>query len=556
MLIKECDYLSPKITLYYKGLSSHSSIFSGILSLISIIIIISFGIYFSLDFIQKKNPDAYYINQFVEDAGEFPLNSSALFHFISLGETDYLNLYKGFDFRSFRLIGFDTFQGGYLDKDLEKYDHWLYGLCNNDSDTKGIGYLITDDNFKKSACIRKYYDSLEKKYYDTNEKEFKWPTLSHGNFNSNSRNYQLIVDKCDEDTLKLILGDNYHCKSENEIKEYFSGNWGIYFYFVDQYIDVSNYKEPNKKFLFRIENALSRENFSINHLNFNPSLITTHDGMIFENIKKKSSYIYDRNDVFVYPEDLNNNIYMGYYLWLKNRMSNYERTYKRIQHIISDIGGISEFVTFVATFFNFFYKKYIILIDSEKIFFSFIEEKEKITEKNNENTFRINIYNKLENLKDNQQNFESTKSLASIRLKFDKKKLNNLQTNLKMKNNSSIQQNLITNNSRELINFQKMITNKKYEYEYVKKINNNEKNILDSKIKKNNFSFINYLFCKILCGEEKNNLKMYKNFIIKIISEEYYIKNHFNIYRLLKINENYLNDFNNKHHLKVSETVI
>ena len=42
-----------------------------------------------------------------------------------------------------RIIGFETYYTYYLDdKNLSKYNHWLYGLCNNRSDTEGIGYLI------------------------------------------------------------------------------------------------------------------------------------------------------------------------------------------------------------------------------------------------------------------------------------------------------------------------------------------------------------------------------------------------------------------------------
>ena len=103
MFIKEFDFLSPKISLYYKGSLSHSSSFSVILSIISFIIITSFSIYFSLDLIEKKNPDFYYLNRYAEDPGEFAFNSSSLFHFISLG--NYTHNLIGFDFRSFRIIG-------------------------------------------------------------------------------------------------------------------------------------------------------------------------------------------------------------------------------------------------------------------------------------------------------------------------------------------------------------------------------------------------------------------------------------------------------------------
>ena len=88
MLLKNIDMLSPEITLYQRGKKSHSSTFSRILTLVSYLIIISMGIYFSLDIIQRKNLSAFYFNRFVEDAGHFPLNNKSMFHFFSIFRHD------------------------------------------------------------------------------------------------------------------------------------------------------------------------------------------------------------------------------------------------------------------------------------------------------------------------------------------------------------------------------------------------------------------------------------------------------------------------------------
>ena len=47
-------------------------------------------------------------------------------------------------------------------------------------DITNIKDIATQDFFKSSACIRKYFDSNNKIYYDTNNPNFKWPSLSHG----------------------------------------------------------------------------------------------------------------------------------------------------------------------------------------------------------------------------------------------------------------------------------------------------------------------------------------------------------------------------------------
>ena len=80
---------------------------------------------------------------FIEDAGEIPINSSSLFHFLSISKNPNNSDDQEFDFKSFRAIGLDIYLEDYLDnQNLSNFDHWLYGPCNNDSDTKGISSLI------------------------------------------------------------------------------------------------------------------------------------------------------------------------------------------------------------------------------------------------------------------------------------------------------------------------------------------------------------------------------------------------------------------------------
>ena len=54
--IEYFDILSPEISLYYKGKLRHSSNCSGCLSIISLLLIIFFSIFFSQDLIYKTNP--------------------------------------------------------------------------------------------------------------------------------------------------------------------------------------------------------------------------------------------------------------------------------------------------------------------------------------------------------------------------------------------------------------------------------------------------------------------------------------------------------------------
>ena len=81
MFFKSLDYLSPNISIYYKGALTHPSIVSGIFSILALIIVINLGVYFSIDLIRRENPNAFYFNSFIEDAGTYKLNNTSMFHF-------------------------------------------------------------------------------------------------------------------------------------------------------------------------------------------------------------------------------------------------------------------------------------------------------------------------------------------------------------------------------------------------------------------------------------------------------------------------------------------
>ena len=84
MLINNFDYLSSSITFYNNGYLSHSSIISGILSILALVSIIILSVYFLLDIIERNHPNIISFNSPKEDAGIYELNTSSLFHFINV----------------------------------------------------------------------------------------------------------------------------------------------------------------------------------------------------------------------------------------------------------------------------------------------------------------------------------------------------------------------------------------------------------------------------------------------------------------------------------------
>ena len=270
MLLYDIDILSPQITLYHKGLLYHSSFLSALLSILFFLVIISFS-FFYLRYLwdrESDNPNLVTYTGFIEDAGEYKINTSSFFHFLSINTNIRSTNDEGFDFTTFRIIGTNKFfEVTDFDQNLSEIDHWLYGQCNNESDTQGISYLISHDYFNKSACIKKYFDSTEKKYYNTNENGFKWPVIAHGNFNQNMEFYNIIVGKCHQETLDEIFKIGYKCKNDSEIDNILRYVI-IHLHFIDEYIDPQEYKDPIKKYFYKIENKIEKGIMALNYLNF------------------------------------------------------------------------------------------------------------------------------------------------------------------------------------------------------------------------------------------------------------------------------------------------
>lgn len=82
--------------------------------------------------------------------------------------------------------------------------------------------------------------------------------MAHGTYNPDSKFYNIIVEKCQENTRKLIFGENSKCRNDSEINEIIGMGAITHFYFIDQYIDVFNYNEPLRKYFYRIENKLEK----------------------------------------------------------------------------------------------------------------------------------------------------------------------------------------------------------------------------------------------------------------------------------------------------------
>ena len=535
MFIKKLDLLSPKITLYYKDYDSHASMISGILNIISFFILLSFSGYFISSLIKKEEPKTIFFNDYKEDIGIYEVNSSSFFHFLSIEEKGRKFINKGFDFSKFKIIGFNTYFESYLySKYRLHFDHWIYGKCKNENYTKEIKDKNLDNYefFGDSACISKYYNHNDKKYFNFGEIGFKWPEIAHGKNNKNNKFYNIIIGKCDEDVLKLILGEDedYKCENESTIKNFIESETPRTFnlYFKDNYINILNYNNPISNYFNLIENLMNFDKYSINNLNFIHSSIQTDVGIFHDNIIENISYSFDRNEEQL-KDRKNFDAFLGYRFLLNNLGFFYERDYKKIQDCISNLGGVYNAVNIVFFMINLIINKYITISDTQLLLNTSVNIKPNFGKISNRNSVSKNFDQKL------TSDFSYNK-IDNFRNKFidkieDKKGIYNTQE-ITSKDNTFITSKEDTKD-KNIVEDLNQYSNINISFDKTKLRTNKTKEINEKY-----FKFISYIFYKYTCGKKYEFYSIYENFRMKILNEENLMRQNLNINNVLKIIEN------------------
>ena len=406
MFLKKFDYISPEITLFYRGDDRHSSIPSGIISIVFLILILGVTIFVSLDFLLKRNPTAFYYHKYTDDLGVYYLNASNFFHFIAF---DFLGEYQleTLDLKSFIIIGHGISDKVFvLNNNPNEIDHYIYELCDK-SDASDFYEFMDDDvknNFRKSFCIRKFYDSKTQTIINSNDKNFKYPYLQHGAKRSDNIIYGIYIQRC-----KNISDYNDNNCNDLETIENHLFNLNTYsIFFADSIADVNDYKKPIKYIFPKVSNTNNIISYTANHLNFNPLEISSHSGIIFDETTIINSYIYDYTEKLV-VEDSGNGIHGSFHFWLQNQVECYDRTYKKIQDISGSIDGLVEIMMFLIEIVN------SIVFHDYKILSDFNNEIEKAVErvKSSNNLNKIlstSFYNGNQSFKDNNTNNNNNKN--------------------------------------------------------------------------------------------------------------------------------------------------
>jgi hypothetical protein len=237
--------------------------------------------------------------------------------------------------------------------------------------------------------------------------------------------------------------------------------------------------------------------------------------------------------------------------FLKNMVDYYERNYKKIQDVVSEIGGIYQAITVIAMLINSLYNNYVILSDTKQLLHSTIfnekenHNKQSIEYKQTKNKNKIKISDKnIQKIKDKIKYSDrgNLKSGSTIEKVIEKGKINNISSDINDFTFNNKNKNISNTDVNNQIQNNTNIADKN-ENEILRTLS-----IKSQDIKTKNF--FSYIYFRMTCRKKNNYFQVYEDFRIKIISEEHIIRNHLNIYTLLKLTERKRHKRRNSYHLK------
>ena len=517
MFFEKIDYLSSGITLFHRRKDKHSSIISGFLAMLSYLLIISCAIYYIVIFFKRTTFSTYFYKRYSDEKISMTFSDNKFFHYVSfnreindsiiniIGVESPPNLYT-----PGKTIGYPS---------LHPVNEYIYEKCTPE-DMKNNENLISNiEEFLKSYCIHKMYDYKTKKIIDKTDSNFISPKID----NINISVYSIIIKKCSND--ETTTGYKRNCASDEVINTVNFESYSTYFHFVDRYVDVGNYINPVKDYNYYKEIGLKTgNNFLINKINIHNVLINSHEGYLFDSIKKTNTLVFENNEA-AYNDGtiLTNGILCSAEYWNDGRTSVYERKYQTILDVFSNIGGTFKIIISIFNYINFFINRFTVYNDSIDIYFE--------TKKN------FNV------VKNDASNFQGKNN---INIK-DRNKINNKKTITNLNQLYFNEQDSNSDSSKAKTNLDKYKKNSN-----ICPINeeNNNKDLEEQKLYKINFcKYIYLLITKCRSNNSKNFFK-YCDLREEIISEEFLYRLYFElmdqntILNKEKINENNFANYN------------
>ena len=506
MFFKKIDYISPDITLFHNSDDKHSSIASGILTLVAYLIIIISALYDLVILFKRSTFTTYFYTRYSEEINTMIFSDNEFFHYVAFN--------RDIDESIVNIVGVESAPNlydpgqtiGY--PSLEPVNEYFYEKCTLD-DLKNHENLVSDKTqFLKSYCLHKMYDYSTKKIIDKSDAGFVFPKID----NIDKSVYSIIVKKCTND--EATTGYKRNCASDDKIASVNIENFSAKFHSIDRYVDVGNFKKPVSEYNFNKEIGLnSGNNFVINKINYHNVLINSHEGYLFDSTKKTNTLVFESNEIsYNVGHITTTGILCTAEYWNSGKISIYEREYQTLLDVFSNIGGIIELIGNIFSFINFFFNNFTIYNDSINIYFE-----NKVRRKMVKINDTINDGIKNEDV-NSEENINPNILIKRSKKKVKKANINNLvfdeQTSSNMRNKAKSNQEKIEANNNDC------------------KINdecNNSKNLEEKKFYDINFFKYIYLLITRCCSSNSQKYFKYCDLREEIISENFLYKVYFEI---------------------------
>ena len=371
MSLKDIDYLSPKISLFYYGRRRHSAIFGGILTLIMIIVCFLYIIYlFSEVYLHTSSTIQYYRHFFTEPYIYLFNNTKGIFHYFQIYNPKNNSHLSSFDSKYIRVF-MSQIQEEYKTNPelLSNTEHWVYDNCREGIDNKYISAeLFKNISFKNGLCLRYYYNINDKNYYPIEDNiNFKYPNITSSGVNIDY-SISTIIEKCNNDSVLTKLFGT--CGNKIEIENYFTQNYGINFNILTSEISPSDYGNQIYNFIYGISYPLKRKKIIENNLIISPLKIDINGGVFFPTRKQNQTYSFYDNYIFAEERNENSGIVSIYKFCLTQSGYVFKSTYLTIYDSFPNIGGIIQLIYYIFFGINFILNRYTIIDDTKKLFFT------------------------------------------------------------------------------------------------------------------------------------------------------------------------------------------
>ena len=374
MPLKNIDFLSPKIALFYYGRRRHSATFGGILTILMILSCFAYIFYLFLDLINHSLSTFQYYRHFFKDPGIYLFNNTdGIFHFFQFynpKNNSYFGKYNSKYIHLFMTNSPDDYKEN--STILSEQDHWVYDNCRDGIDNSYFDKnIFANASFKDGICLRYYYNKIYKKYYpieDTNN--FIYPHLANIELNMNY-SIATVIQKCDNNSLLTkVLG---LCDEEKNINEFLKVNSGLNLNVLEHEINPENYTNQIYYFNYGISNILQQEKIIENNIIFVPLKTDIKGGIFFPKRKQKITYsfydYYRRDEENKDNHNKTNIILSTYNFCLSPSGFVFKSDYETLYDCFPKMGGIIQLIYYIFFGINFLYNRFTIINDTKRLFF-------------------------------------------------------------------------------------------------------------------------------------------------------------------------------------------